>query len=68
MRDLNPKVAADGQGTFCCKCPFLQLLISFAFHTVLMLITLNKKSRLKKESIYPFCMFKENPSIIMKLG
>ena len=31
MRDLNPKVAADGWGTFCFKCLFLHLLYFVPF-------------------------------------
>jgi len=42
MRDLNPKVAADGQGTFRFICPFLHLLIlSAIFHTSLKIKTSN---------------------------
>jgi hypothetical protein len=53
---------------FALNAHFFHLLISTAFHTFLKLIISNKKYRLKKESIYPFCMFKENPSIITKLS
>jgi len=40
MRDLNPKVADDSQGTFSLICPFLHLLILCAvFHTFLKIKT-----------------------------
>ena len=39
-RDLNPKLAADGWGTFHFKCLFLYLLILYAvLHTFLKLIS-----------------------------
>jgi len=44
MRDLNPKVVADGWDTFCLKNPFLHLLIlSAVFHAFLKIKTWNKK-------------------------
>jgi len=69
MRDLNPKVAADDQGTFHFHCPFLHLqILSIVFQTFLQFITSNKTYMLKNESIYPFCQFEENPPIFMKLS
>jgi hypothetical protein len=48
MRDLNPKVAADSQGTFRFKCPFLLMLVlSAIFNTFLKIKTSNKSIRLR---------------------
>jgi len=64
MRDLNPKVAADGQDTFRSELLLLHLLIlSIAFRTFLKLFASNKKYTLKNESIFPLCTFTENPPL-----
>jgi hypothetical protein len=65
VRDLNPKIAADGQGTFCSELLLSHLLILLCtvFHTFLKLFTSNKKYTLKNESIFPRRMFKENPPL-----
>jgi len=40
MKDFNPKVAADGQGTFCFKCSLMHLqILSAVFHTFLKIKT-----------------------------
>ena len=69
MRDLNPKVAADGQSTSGCQCLFLHLLIlSAVFHIFLKINTWNKKYKYKNEYTYPFCQFEENPPIFTNLS
>jgi len=69
MRDVNPKVATDGQGAVCFKCPFSHLLtLSVVFRTFLKLITSNKKYTHKNVSVYPVCKFEENLLIFMKLS
>jgi hypothetical protein len=69
MRDLNPKVANDSQGTFSSIHPFLHLLILCAlFHAFLKIKTLNKKYTFKNASIYPFRKFEENLPIFMKFS
>jgi len=67
VRDLNPKIAADGQGTFRSELLLSHLLILLCtvFHTFLKLITSNKNYMLKKRSIYPFHKFQEYPPICM---
>jgi hypothetical protein len=66
MRNLNPKVAADGQGSFHFKQQFSHLLIlSIVFHTFLKIKTSNKKYMLKNESIYKL---QENPPIFMQIS
>jgi hypothetical protein len=68
MGDLNPKVAAGGQGSFDFKCPFSHLLISIVFHTFLKIKTSNKKHTLKNESIYSLRKLQENPPTFMQLS
>jgi hypothetical protein len=69
MRDLNPRAAADGQGSYCFKCPFLHLLVlSVVFLTFLKIKTSNKKYTLKNEFFYLLCKFQENPPIFMQLS
>jgi hypothetical protein len=64
MRDLSPKVAADGQGTFHSELLLSQLLIlSIVIHTFLKLYTSNKNYMLKNESIFPLCTVTENPPL-----
>jgi hypothetical protein len=54
VRDLKPKVAADGQGTFRSELLLSHLLIlSIVFHIFLKLFTSNKKYTLENESIFP---------------
>jgi hypothetical protein len=67
--DLNPKLAADGQGSFRFKCRFSHLLIlSVVCYTFLKMKTSNKKHRLKNESIYPLRQFQENTPIFTPLS
>jgi hypothetical protein len=69
MTDLNPKVAADGRGSFHFKCPFSHLMIlSIVFQTFLKIKTSNKKYTLKNESSYPLRKFQENPPIFTQLS
>jgi hypothetical protein len=69
MRDINPKVANDSQGTFRLICLFLHLLILCAvFHTFLKIKTWNKKYTFKNASIYPFRKFEENLPIFIKFS
>jgi len=68
MRDLKPKAATVGSGSFCFKCPFAHWpILSIVFHTFWKLTFSNKKYTLKTEPIYPFHKFKQNPPIFMKL-
>jgi len=61
MRDINPKVTADGQGALCYKCPFSHLLaLSVVFQAFLKLGTSNKKYKHKNVSVYPVCKFEDN--------
>lgn len=63
MRELDPKAATDGRGTFHFQCLFLhllKLLVSALLYTFLKLIALNAKYTLKNPTIYPFCKSKEN--------
>ena len=46
-RDLNPEVVADGWGTFCFKCPFLNLPLLVVFRTFFKLLTSNTKCTLR---------------------
>jgi len=69
MRDLNPKAATDGQGTFHFKCLFLDLLLlSAIFHTFLKIKILNKMYSFKNESNYLLRQFEENPPIFTHLS
>jgi hypothetical protein len=69
MRDLKPRVAANGQHSFHFKYPFLHLLIlSTAFHTLLKIKTSNKKYMLQNGSNYLCHKFQENPPTFTQLS
>jgi hypothetical protein len=53
---------------FALKTHFALVDIIRCISYILNLITLNTKYKLKNESIYLFCKFKENPPIFMKLS
>jgi len=58
MRDVNPKVAADRQGTFYFKCLFLHLLIFCSVvHMFFKIKILNKKYTCKNESLKKIHLF-----------
>jgi len=68
MKDFNPTVAADGQGTVCFKCSLLHLEILSAVFSYIFKDKNFKQYRPKKESVYPFGNFQSNPYICMKLS